>query len=360
MRKILLEIAEDKRNDLLVLLLRPFLYILSLVYGFIVFLARVCYSQNIFPGYRPRAKVISVGNITLGGTGKTPLVEFLTRYITQGGIRRVAILSRGYSEDEPMTLRKNLPQVNVLCSRDRIRNAKLAQARLNIDTFILDDGFQHWRLKRDLDIITINAQNPFGNRHLIPRGTLREPVSALRRANIIMLTKVDLSDKAGVIADELKKIAPSALIVESVYEPSYLYEISLAAGTSMKEYSEAPGGLGLEKKELSFIRGKDICLLSSIGDPDSFRKTIIKLGAKPIFNLSYLDHYRYSEEGMLEIGRLVRDKHIGLIVTTEKDSMRFPRLAIDIEVKILVLRIEVKITKNEKQFLDRISSILAG
>lgn len=339
MKDFLFEIAQDRKKGLVALLLKPLLYFLSLIYGITVCLISAFYNYGLFRSYRAKVKVISVGNITLGGTGKTPLVEFLASRLSSEG-KKIAILSRGYNDDEPSLLKKNLASANVVVftGRDRIVSVKKAED-LKVDAVILDDGFQHWRLKRDLDIVTINSQNAFGNKCVIPRGILREPLSSLQRAEIIMLTKVDLAKDIDTIREELHNIAPDALVVEAVHNPEYIYDLKG------------------EKIPLSFIKEKNICLLSSIGDPESFRKIILREQAKLALNISYPDHYQYSKKDILNLEQLCKKESVDIIVTTEKDLMRIPSDVFSPEIKIFVLRIALKIIKNEKEFFDRISDV---
>lgn len=340
MKDFLFEIAQDRRKGLVALLLKPFLYFLSLLYGIAVDFLCACYNCGFLRSYRTRLKVISVGNITLGGTGKTPLVELLASRLTSEG-KRIAILSRGYNSDEPNLLERNLASVAVLVGRDRIKNAKKAEG-LGIDAIILDDGFQHWRLKRDLDIVTINSQNPFGNNRLIPRGILREPPDALRRADILMLTKVDLAKDIDGMIRELCNIAPYALVVEAAHNPEYLFDFKG------------------ERKPLDAIRGKNVCLLSSIGDPESFRKIVLKEGARLALDISYPDHYQYRKKDISNLEQLCKKNSVDIIVTTEKDLMRLPWKSFSQDIQVFVLRITLKIIKNEKEFFDRISGIFVN
>lgn len=339
MKDFLFEVAQDKKGGLGALLLKPLLYFLSLIYWIAVRLISAFYNYGFFRSYRAKVKVISVGNITLGGTGKTPLVEFLASRLSSEG-KKIAILSRGYSNDEPSLLEKNLSCVNVVVfvGRDRIESVKKAE-KLGVDAVILDDGFQHWRLKRDLDIVTINSQNPFGNGRVIPRGILREPLSSLERAGILMLTKADLAKDIDAIKVKLRNIAPYVLVVEAAHSPEYFYDLKG------------------EKIPLSFIKEKNVCLLSSIGDPESFKKIVLREQAKLALNISYPDHYQYSKKDILNLEQLCKKESVDIIVTTEKDLMRIPCDVFSPQIKILVLRIALKIIKNEKEFFNRVSGI---
>ena len=340
MRDFFLEIALDKRKGLLAFFLRPLLYLLSLIYGLLVRGVYWAYKRGMLPGYRPKAKVISVGNITLGGTGKTPLVEFLAAALLRKA-RRVVVLSRGYSLDEPRMLENKIEGLRVFTGRDRIKTAKEAENTLKPEVIILDDGFQHWRLKRDLDIVLLNSRNYFGNRRLIPRGILREPLSSLRRADVIVLSKVNAVKDISAIKNELGQINPKALIVECAHKPECICD---AQG---KVFS------------LGIIENKNICLLSGIADPDYFKRTASDLGARIVSDARFPDHHQYHKGDIEEIVRTCRKKNVDTIVTTEKDLVRLPLGEFASDIKILILKIRLVITQNEESFLNRVFSLLA-
>ena len=341
MKRFFLGIAQGKRKDIFAFLLVPFLYLLSLVYGIIVRVACFSYRRGILPGYKSKIKVISVGNITLGGTGKTPFVQYLAKSLFEEG-KKVVILSRGYSMDEPRLLEANLPGIKVITGRDRIKKAKEIEKNCPCEAIILDDGFQHWRLKRDLDIVLLNSREYLGNRNLIPCGILREPASSLRRADIIVLSKADMANDLSLIKEELRRINPLALVVESRHQPQELYIID-------------GKGMGLNA-----LNGKKVCLLSGIADPDSFARMVIKLGSSIALDLRYPDHYSYKDRDIPDIINKCRQRKLDTIVTTEKDLKRLPAAIRETGLTVLVLKIELKITENEKVFFERIHRILAG
>ena len=340
MKDFFLEIALDKRKDPIALSLRPPLYLLSLIYGLLVRGVYWVYKLGMLPGYRPEAKVISVGNITLGGTGKTPLVEFLAAALLREG-KRVIVLSRGYSLDEPRMLENKIEGLRVFTGRDRIKTAKEAQDALKPEVIILDDGFQHWRLKRDLDIVMLNSRNYFGNRRLIPRGILREPLSSLRRADVIVISKTDSVKDVSLIKNELEQINPQALIVECAHKPECIRD---ARG---KVFS------------LGIIENKNICLLSGIADPDYFKRTASDLGARIVSDARFPDHHQYHKGDIEEIVRACRKMKVDTILTTEKDLIRLPLGEFTSDIKILILKIKLVITQNEESFLNRVFSLLA-
>lgn len=346
-RSYLYSVATDKRRGFVASLLKSFLLLLSILYGLGLRVVLFLYKCRILKTYKLDCKVISVGNITLGGTGKTPLVQMLAKALAEGG-RKVAVLSRGYGGDEPYVLTQNLPGIPVLVGKDRVKTANEAIDKIGVDTLILDDGFQYWRLMRDFDIVAIDTVNPFGNQRLLPRGTLREPIFGLKRSYIYLLTKVDMGrDNLAGIKERLRGINPDALILESVHSPTRLYDIHRA-----------------KEIDLNDIRGQKVCLISGIADPDSFEKTVENLGARAVLRFRFPDHYRFREE---DIGRIINSclrSQVNTIITTEKDMVRM-KGAIEgyragkqeapissYELQILVLYIQLKLIGNEKKLID--------
>ena len=252
-----------------------------------------------------KARVISVGNITWGGTGKTPLVAKLAQEITLAG-KKAAILTRGYGLDEVNELRKKLPNVPVIVGRDRIRSAEEAIQKHGAEFLILDDGFQHIRLHRDLDIVTINSTEPFGVGGLIPAGNLREPLEHLSRADIFILTKSDIGAKnLHWISQKLAEYKPGAVIFEAIHKIVALWDLS-----------------NDRKESLSALRGRKIATLSGLGDPLSFEKMVENLGAEIVFAGRFDDHHSYTKSDIDDF--LSRAQSVGAkdIVTTQKDLMR--------------------------------------
>ncbi|MEI8176684.1 MAG: tetraacyldisaccharide 4'-kinase, partial [Candidatus Omnitrophota bacterium] len=185
MRGYFYALMTDRRHSPADVFLQGALWVLSLVYGAGVRILAGGYKKKFFFPYRADCKVISIGNITVGGTGKTPASLLIAKLLEAQG-RRVAVLIRGYGADEYLMLQEELPECAILSGSDRITNARRAFYDFGADTVILDDGFQHWKIHRDLDIVLLDATNPFGNYRLLPRGILREPPQELTRADIIM------------------------------------------------------------------------------------------------------------------------------------------------------------------------------
>jgi len=238
MERYLYSLATDRSRGFIAAIIKFFLFLASAIYGLVI--RALIFLYRLSP-CRLGCKVISVGNITLGGTGKTSLVKVIAGYLQQRG-HKVAILTRGYKRkkitnyelritnyenmgDEPYMLQMSLADIPVIVDSNRVRSANRAISEYGTDTVIFDDGLQQWRIKKDLEIVTIDATNPFGNLHMIPRGILREPLSCLKRADVFVLTKTNLNADLESIKDILNKLNPSGLIIESIHQPQGFYNI---------------------------------------------------------------------------------------------------------------------------------------
>ena len=251
----------------------------SLLYCLIICIRNFCYGRHIFKIYKLNTKVISVGNISWGGTGKTPLVESLANMLLKQG-RKPAVLIRGYGRDEEALFSGLAPGVRVMAGRDRVKNAKALLAESSLDTILLDDGFQYRRLKRDFDIVCIDVTDPLGNNWLIPAGSMREGLSSLKRADVLLLTRVDLAEDNKVLEgleDKLKKINPHALIAKAVHMPRYFYRLS-----------------DNNIVEIEQLKNRHVVLVSAIGNPNSFEKTISTLGLRFKKHFIFRDHHWYT------------------------------------------------------------------
>ncbi len=353
-KNYLYAVALDTHRGFLPRLIGTILLPLSFLYGAVI---RSLIAVSRLNTRRIACKVISVGNITLGGTGKTVVVEAIAGYLKGKG-QRVAILTRGYKRlhavspasqadyramgDEPYMLQENLLKtVPVIVDADRLRAARHAIRDFGAEAVILDDGFQQWKIKKDLEIVTIDAVSAFGNRHMIPRGILREPLIGLGRADIFMLTNADGAPSGG-LTGFLSKSNPRALIVESVHSPIGFYRLG------------APQPLST----IESLKGKTVALLSGIGNPDSFERSIKRLGLTVGAHFRFPDHHSYSPDDMDEVRRRLEGKAIDTLVTTQKDSVRLLALDLkDYSFPVMVLRIALKITKNEEAFYNRLRKL---
>lgn len=343
-KTILYSLATDQYRGLCWLPFKFFLLLLSWVYGLAVRL--IIKIRHSHP-YRFDCKTISVGNITLGGTGKTILVEYIASYLSKKGLR-VAILTRGYRikgsgnlidrnylGDEPLMLSKKLPETKVVVDANRVRAAKYVLSNFKVDTLLLDDGLQQWHLKKDLEIVTIDSRCPFGNGHLIPRGILRQPLTSLAKTDIFVLTKTNLYPPSSDLMNLLQKLSPKALFVFSEhYAKDFL---SLDKG----------GVVALDS-----LKDKVALLFSGIGDPESFERIIAALGIKVGFSFRFPDHYEYTGEDIGKIISEAKKRHAHVLITTEKDAMRLQGK--DISFPTMILRIGLRIVKNEEEFLSRL------
>jgi tetraacyldisaccharide 4'-kinase len=332
------------------------LYLLSLPYGGAVRTRSLFYSLGLLKGKTLPCPVISVGNITVGGTGKTPLVMALTKRLRTREIA-VAILSRGYkrkktsesvvsdgrtiflspeeSGDEPFLMAKACQGTPVLVGKNRFANGRIALQRFGVKGLILDDGYQHLPLYRDINILLIDSHIGFGDRHLLPRGILREPLSQLRRADLFLLTKAEDPETCQPLEKEISKIHPGTQVFHSYYKP-----VSLV-------------GPQEEQEELHSLGGKNILALSGIAHPNDFSSMLRKCGMKILGEAIFPDHHLYTTKDL----SYIEDKAKGAdaIVTTEKDMVKLKVLNIG-HLPMRALRIEMKI-REEEEFYKRVVEI---
>jgi tetraacyldisaccharide 4'-kinase len=290
---------------------RGSLRLLSVPYGWAVGLRNRLYDGGWKRCQRAAAPVISVGNLTLGGTGKTPCVEHVARFYRQRGLR-VAILSRGYGaeqgrNDEARVLEENLPDVPHLQGADRATLAAIAIDELESEVLVLDDGYQHRRLARNLDLVLIDATNPWGHGFLFPRGLLRESVSELRRASVVLLTRCDQTNatERGRLREAVARHAPGAPVVETVHRPL--------------------GLVNSDRNEASLRRLTDqpLAAFCGIGNPEAFRRTLQQLGSTIADFRAFPDHHPYTRTDVEDLRAWARRQpKDGVVVTTQKDLVK--------------------------------------
>jgi tetraacyldisaccharide 4'-kinase len=295
--------------------------------------------------HRAGVPVVSVGNLTLGGTGKTPMVEWLGRWYRQRGVR-VAILSRGYGQagrmnDEGLVLEENLPDVPHLQNPDRVALARVAALELETELIVLDDGFQHRRLARDLDVVLLDALEPFGLSRLFPRGLLREPVRSLSRAGVVVLSRADLIAKAerGSIRAEAERHAGSLRWVEARHAP-----IDLVDGEG-------------NASSLEEITGKSVVAFCGIGNPEGFRRTLLSLGGKLIDFRVFPDHHPYSDLDVGSLEQWVAGHSANFVLTTQKDSVKLRAGSLG-PAPLRALRIGLEITAGREIMDDLLARLL--
>lgn len=347
MNQYLLSVMKGQRSSFIALLITYLLAPWSLVYGLVVFCHRNFY--RLRGPYKAPKPVISIGNITVGGSGKTPLVIWLARNLQDKGFKSI-ILIRGYmpqvstDSDEADMLNEQIPYIPVLVGANRVSNIKKNEGVLPVDVFICDDAFQHWPLGRDLDIVAVDAVNPFGNGFLLPAGILREGLSSLKRAHVIVLTKTDHASNVQALCQRIKKINPRALIVESCHK----------SGDTMDVF-------GTEPMPIDFLKDKRAAGFCAIGDPFSFETQLKNSGARIVKVFTYSDHHVYKQRDIQRMVEFCRAQNIQVLVTTHKDAVKlnlFKNLFKGI--RLVYIPIQLEITKGSDEFLQKVMSVCRG
>jgi len=352
----------DEKNAVSALVLQLLRFV-SVFYRAAVELRNFCYRTRLFRTYRitpageatsdklqPGVPVISVGNLTTGGTGKTPLVVWLYGYLKNKNVK-CAILSRGYKTakgrlaDEPAILARNCPEAAVIVEPDRVAGAIKAVKSFDAGVLIMDDGFQHRRLARDLDIVTIDATLPFGYGRLLPAGLLREPVTELKRADAVVITKCDQTAryKLNKLKEKLRRCNGGIPIAETVHE-------AICAKT-----------IGAKEITLGRLRAKSIFAFCGIANPGAFLSTIKRLGLKLAGSETFDDHHRYTRDDIAKIFTQASLVNADLILTTEKDWSKtaLPASARS-DIAFAFLVIKLKFVGEEEQITRLIEKTLAG
>jgi tetraacyldisaccharide 4'-kinase len=372
----LLDVIEGRRPGKRAALLRFLLRQLSRIFEAVVQLRLHLYKWGILRPHTLGCQVLSVGNLTVGGTGKTPVVEVFARSLQAQG-RKVAILSRGYkrkkppllrrlkgrltfqkygppplvvsdgkrlllnsaiSGDEPYMLASNLPNVAVIVAKNRVNAGQYAIKKLGCDTLILDDGFQYMRLRHRLDIVLVDRTNPFGNRRVLPSGLLREPVRNIRRAGFIFITKSN-GDGAPELKQQLRAWNPDAEISECRHCARHVQDI----------YSG-------DQHPLSRLQGLKVAAISAIAVPKGFEEELERQGAQVLYHKTYADHHRYYQQEIIDLINHAIQIGAQAIVTTEKDAVRFP-LIDRRDLPIYFLRVEIEMLSGSEAFNEWISRI---
>jgi tetraacyldisaccharide 4'-kinase len=371
-----LEVVFEQRKDYRAAIVRGILYLLSKLFQLAVKGRRFLYNVRILRDSTLGVQVIAIGNLTVGGTGKTPVVEKFARELQDQG-RTVAILSRGYRSkplplgkrimdkllfredstpprvvsdgksllldsdaagDEPYMLASNLRDVVVLVDKDRVKSGRYAIEKFGCDTLLLDDGFQYWKLRgRRHDIVLVDRQQPFGNEWLLPRGTLREPPSHLARANTIFITKSD--GKTAELRKRISEYNDSAGIIECIHHPLYFEDV----------FTGRQHGLEL-------VKGLKVASLSGIAQPESFESSLPVLGATVVYSKRFADHHRFTQQEVLNTINRSKKRQAECIITTQKDAVRFPKIDRR-DLPIYFMRVEIKILSGANDFHDCVRKI---
>lgn len=320
------ELLSGRRRGPGASLLRGALAVAAWGYCAAMSLRNTAYDRRWLTIHKAKAPVISLGNITTGGTGKTPMAAWLANWLLLEG-QRPGLLSRGYrslaatpsspqgavsptsaGNDEQRVLDRLCPGVPHLQQRDRVASAKRLCDEFGCDVLILDDGFQHRRLQRDLDLVLVDALQPWGFEHVLPRGLLREPMSGLRRADLIIVTRADQCSGPARerLRSELIKYRGTPECVEVAFKPQRLIDL---------DGNVQPIELLATRKSLAFC---------GIGNPEGFRQTLASLGAIGEFRV-YPDHHHYHEADLDELAKIATTTGAEIVVATLKDLVKISR-----------------------------------
>jgi len=370
-----IDVILGKREGVAAALFAAWLQLCSYLFNGIVQLRWWLYRKRILHDHPLGCLVVVVGNLTVGGTGKTPVVEKFARALRDRG-RKVAILSRGYKSkapplwkkwwfrfthtdeapprvvsdgdrvlldsevagDEPFMLARNLPGVVVLVDKNRVKAGAYAIQRFGCDTLVLDDGFQYLPLKGRLNLLLVDKTNPFGNGFTLPRGILREPVKHLKRASYVFLTKSN-GRRDEELEAVIKRFNPVAEIIECAHRPQYLQPVG-------------PG----ERRPLTDLKGHRISAFSGIATPESFERFLHEGGAHLVHVQRFLDHYRFTPEDLADLYTEAVRNGAEFIVTTEKDAVRIPA-GLASPLPLYYLRLEIEILRGAEDFEDAVGKI---
>jgi len=354
------------------LFLHPFSYLFSIIVRTRVFL----YTRNWFlKDADLDCFVLVVGNLTVGGTGKTPVVERFAKELVSRGLK-VAILSRGYKSkqdledsslgnifrkrkesppkvvsdgtrllmdseeagDEPFMLAKNLPEVVVITGRNRVKSGELAIQKFKADALILDDGFQYLPVKGRMNLLLVDQTNPFGNRCLLPRGILREPVSHLKRASYVFLTKSENEPDLKLL-ETIREYNKNAEIIRCVHRPKYFQEVN-----------------GTEQKGLNFLYESFIGVFCGIASPRGFENIIKQMSGELRYRKRFLDHHRYEPSELDRMFQQAKNSGADVMVTTEKDAVRIPSTYKPL-IPLYYVRMEIEIIEGFEDFEEAVAGI---
>jgi len=295
--------------------------------------------------HQAEVPVVSVGNLTLGGTGKTPLVKWIAHWFQEQGIR-VVIVSRGYGSkagaqnDEALELEQTLPDVPHVQNPDRVVAVRQAIDRFDCQLVLLDDGFQHRRLARDLDIVLLDGLEPFGFEHVFPRGTLREPVAGLRRAALVCLSRADRikEPERNQLRHQVQEVAPQAAWCELAHVPSGLLN---ASG---------------ETESLSQIAGKRVAAFCGIGSPASFRHTLDASGCEVVAWREFPDHHPFCQKDLASLNAWAEASQADLVLCTHKDLVKMPCQQLG-RLPLWAVLVEMKILVGEQRLVEALRNI---
>jgi tetraacyldisaccharide 4'-kinase len=374
-------------------ILRFLLTMAAIGYSLTVRLRNFMYAKGLLKVHYVEATILCVGNITVGGTGKTPLVVWICNLINQNSKLKTqnckcAILTRGYKaraqenkdfKDEIAIFAERCPEAEVIVNPDRVAGAAEAIDKYAAKVLIMDDGFQHRRLARDLDIVAIDATQPFGYGKMLPAGLLRESVSSLKRVGAVVITRCDQVSETQLseLEQRLRATNPDIIIAKSIHA---------AVSVKYQDASIIPAKAGIQKDSKKMasclrrarpaldtgndnveqLKGKKVFAFCGIGNPDAFLNTIKNLGAKLAGSKAYDDHYHYTDACLTEISEQAKELGADLILTTQKDWTKvisnFKSQISDFKLPLpfAYLAIEIKFLTGEDKLTNLIEDTLAG
>lgn len=334
-------VAEGKEHGALVSLLNPFIAFAAAIYGGVNKLNRSLYEKKILKQKRLPFPVISVGNLTWGGTGKTPFVEYLAQKICHRR-RTPLVLTRGYSKDEATQFKNHLPKAVIGVGKNRFKVAKRLAKKNKINVAILDDGFQHLPIERDIEIVMVNALEPFGNEKIVPQGILREPLERLSKASIVVISHSNLITKTELnrLKGKIRKLSPKVFIVDTYLEPLFFYRAKKRTRVA-----------------LSRLQNHRVTTFSGVGAPRSFQLLLSRSQIKPVRNFEFTDHHQFSKKELSEIKSVADSASAAEIITTEKDYYRSPNVIAN-TLNPLILATRMRVASGEEVLTDRLMRLL--
>lgn len=315
-----------------------FLRCMSVIYYLLHSTRYLFYKIGFLAKYRPPCKVISVGNITCGGTGKTPMVHYIAKYFAKQNFR-VAILSRGYGKVDDENIELEFSNVRRFVDKNRKRLAREVVSSFQPEVIILDDGFQHYSIERDLDIVLIDALDPFSNQYLLPAGLLRESKKSLYRADMFVVTHSD-----NVSHHHLSKLISDLSLFNRPTITANHKPVSVYIPDEKRE-------VGIET-----LRNYQCLGFCGIGNPESFKKSLESIGCKVAKFIAFPDHHFYSLEDIRTINAEAKEFMVEYIVTTQKDSLKLKPS--DFEIKLCELRIQLKLIQGDKILQAKLEDLM--
>jgi len=338
------DLVSGRATGITATVLRGGLRLLEVPYCSVISVRNVLYDKQIVPTHRFPVPVISVGNLTLGGTGKSPMVAWLCRFFLERDLRP-GLVSRGYRKtssegnDEFMEMTRRFPTIPHLQDRNRAEAISTLLQTKQVDLIILDDAFQHRRVVRNIDLVLLDATAPFGFGHVFPRGTLREPLTGLRRADIALLTRSDLVDEPQrqKIREKILSLHPNIIWGETIHVPTSLISAQSCA-----------------TEPITAVSGQSVLAFCGIGNPAAFRKTLERCGVHVAKLIPFPDHHRYTARDTEELVRAAKALGTDSILCTVKDLVKLNPMEFA-EFSLRAVSIEIQFTLGEAAVCERLA-----